>query len=59
MGVEVKAAATVTSSDFRGLRGMAEAAGARFVRGFVLYTGRQVIPFGERLHAVPVSLLWH
>ena len=59
VGVEVKAAATVTSSDFRGLRGMAEAAEGRFVRGLVLYAGRQVIPFGERLHAVPFSLLWH
>ena len=30
VGVEVKAAATVTSSDFRGLRGMAEATEERF-----------------------------
>jgi predicted AAA+ superfamily ATPase len=59
VGVEVKASASVTASDFRGLRGMAEAVGERFIRGLVLYTGSQVIPFGERLHAVPFSLLWH
>ena len=59
VGVEVKASATVTSSDFKGLRGIAEAAGDRFVRGVVLYTGSQVIPFGERLYALPMSALWH
>lgn len=58
VGVEVKASATVTSGDFKGLRAIAEAVGERFVRGIVLYTGQQVVPFGERLHAVPVSLLW-
>jgi predicted AAA+ superfamily ATPase len=59
VGVEVKASATVTSGDFKGLRGIAEAASDRFVRGVVLYTGSQVIPFGERLYAVPISVLWH
>jgi len=59
VGVEVKASATVTSSDFKGLRGIAEATGDRFVRGVVLYTGSQVIPFGERLYALPMSVLWH
>ena len=59
VGVEVKAAASVSSSDFAGLRSLAEAVGGRFVRGVVLYTGSQIIPFGERLHAVPLSLLWH
>lgn len=58
VSVEVKASATVTSSDFKGLRALANAAGERFVRGLVLYAGNQVIPFGERLHAVPLSLLW-
>lgn len=58
VGVEVRAAASVSSSDFTGLRAIAEAVGSRFVRGIVLYAGPQVIPFGERLHAVPLSLLW-
>ena len=58
IGIEVKASATVTSSDFKGLRALADTAGDRFVRGLVLYAGRQVIPFGERLHCVPLSLLW-
>ena len=57
-GVEVKASATVTASDFRGLRKLAGAAGARFARGVVLYDGETSVSFGDRLHAVPISRLW-
>lgn len=58
VGVEVKAAASVSSADFRGLRTLADAVGPRFHRGVVLYTGHEVVPFGQRLHAVPVDALW-
>ncbi|ULJ74642.1 ATP-binding protein [Rhizobium gallicum] len=58
VGIEVKAAATVSNSDFSGLRMLAEASGDRFVSGFVLYDHQNVIPFGERLYAVPFSALW-
>lgn len=57
VGIEVKASSTVTSGDFASLRAVAEAVGDSFVRGMVLYTGSQVIPFGERMHAVPLSIL--
>jgi len=30
----------------------------RFVRGVVLYTGDQVLPFGDRLVAMPLAALW-
>ncbi len=56
-GVEVKASGTVTTSDFRGLRKLAGAAGARFAGGVVLY-GETIASFGDRLHAVPISRLW-
>ena len=58
VGIEVKAAATVGARDLRGLRALAEALGKKFVRGVVLYTGTEVIPFGERVHAVPLEALW-
>lgn len=58
IGIEVKAAASVSSSDFSGLRILADACGERFVAGFVLYDHHKVIPFGERLSAVPISSLW-
>ena len=57
-GVEVKAAATVTSTDFRGLRKLARAAGRRFAAGVVIYDGETCTRFGEGLYAVPVSRLW-
>jgi predicted AAA+ superfamily ATPase len=58
VGVEVKASATVRGQDFKGLRSLALALPGRFHRGVVLYTGSEVIPFGRRLHAMPVQFLW-
>ncbi|MBY5904188.1 ATP-binding protein [Rhizobium leguminosarum] len=58
VGIEIKAAASVSISDFSGLRILAEACGERFVSGMVLYDHHKVIPFGERLSAVPISALW-
>jgi predicted AAA+ superfamily ATPase len=58
VGVEVKASATIGPDDFKGLRFLEEALGARFQRGVVLYTGSETVPFGARMHAVPVSALW-
>ena len=57
-GVEVKAAATVTEGDLRGLRKLRDAAGKRFASGIVLYDGSATIAFGDRLHAVPLRTLW-
>lgn len=59
VGIEVKASGTATASDFKGLRALAQATGSRFLRGVVLYAGGQTIPFGERLHAMPLSALWN
>ena len=57
-GIEVKAAASVTESDFRGLRKLRDAADKRFAAGVVLYDGSATISFGDRLHAVPLRALW-
>jgi hypothetical protein len=58
VGVEIKAGATLGGSDVRGLQAMANASGKRWVRGVVLYTGTEVIPFGGNLHGLPLPLLW-
>jgi hypothetical protein len=50
-GVEVKAAATVTPADFRGLRKLREAAGDRFAAGVVVYDGETTASFGDGLFA--------
>lgn len=57
-GVEVKAAATVTAADFRGLRKLKEVAGRRFTAGVVLYDGETSAGFGDRMHAIPIRTLW-
>lgn len=56
-GVDVKAAATVTPSDFRGLRKLRRAAGDRFASGVVLYDGEITASFGDGLFAVPIRSL--
>ena len=58
-GIEVKAAASVTSGDGRGLVRLADRCGADFESGVLLYSGRDVFPLrDERLLAVPLSRLW-
>ncbi|MCC7097882.1 MAG: ATP-binding protein [Thermomonas sp.] len=58
VGIEVKSSATVKSSDFAGLHSLAAACGDRFAYGVVLYDSADLVPFGERLAAVPLSALW-
>ena len=58
VGVEVKAAASVRTSDFAGLRKLRDAAGERFVAGVVLYDGEATHSFGDALWAVPIRCLW-
>lgn len=58
VAVEVKAAETVRSEDFRGIQHLRRRLGDQLLAGFVLYAGRQALPFGERLCALPISALW-
>lgn len=57
-GMEIKTAATVMASDFRGLRKLKESVGKRFAAGVVLYDGETTAPFGNQLFAVPLRSLW-
>ena len=52
--MEVKATATVTRADFRGVRKLAKAVGERFAHGVVLYDGETSTGYGDRLNAVPI-----
>jgi uncharacterized protein len=58
IGIEVKAAETVRSEDFRGLRHLANRLGDRYRAGIVLYAGEQQLSFGDRLTALPMAALW-
>ncbi|HRA55627.1 MAG TPA: DUF4143 domain-containing protein [Thermoflexales bacterium] len=57
-GVEVKASATVTTADFRGLRQLRDSAGKGFAAGVVLYDGETSVGFGEGFWAIPIRALW-
>jgi uncharacterized protein len=58
LGIEVKAAATVVSKDFNGLKKLASVAGKKFTLGVVLYDGEHVVQFGDRMFAAPIATLW-
>jgi predicted AAA+ superfamily ATPase len=58
VGVEVKAAASVSASDLKGLRKLAALAADRFAAGVVLYDGEDTVPLGGRLWAAPLATLW-
>jgi uncharacterized protein len=58
VGIEIKAAASVTLRDFGGFKRLASVSGASFMQGILLYNGEQALPFGEKLRAVPIPAFW-
>jgi predicted AAA+ superfamily ATPase len=58
VGIEVKAGATVTSEDFSGMKALSQACQEKFALGVVLYDADEIITFGNKLAAVPISCLW-
>lgn len=55
--IEVKATATVTQKDFKGLKKLRDTCGDEFCTGIVFYDGESILPFGEKLFAIPLSTL--
>jgi uncharacterized protein len=58
VGIEVKAAASVTRRDFSGLDRLASVAGKHFVQGIMLYDGERQLSFAGNLRAVPFASVW-
>ena len=56
--IEVKASATLSNSDFKGLKRFKSIAKDRFKIGVLLYCGEKTLSFGDGLFAIPVSALW-
>ncbi len=56
--VEVKARASIRERDWRVIALLRDKNADLFKAGVVLYTGRQTIPLGDRIWAVPISGLW-
>jgi predicted AAA+ superfamily ATPase len=56
--LEVKTGQTAKPEWFRWLTQMRDAVGNKFTAGITLYAGNEVLPFGDRLLAAPISSLW-
>lgn len=57
-GIEIKLTASPTAKNFSGLKELQKLAGKKFACGLLLYTGRDAVPFGDKMYAVPVSAVW-
>jgi len=58
VGIEVKARSQVSPKDFQHLETLKQEIGEKFRRGFVFYSGTDIVPFGENMWAIPFSALW-
>jgi hypothetical protein len=56
--VEVKAAATLTSRDWRWLAKLRDARGSSFRAGVIMAIVAQTTPLGDRLWVVPYRSVW-
>jgi uncharacterized protein len=58
VGIEVKAAPTVRSRDFGGLRTWPRVCKDRFAFGVMLYDSAEFVPFSDKLAGAPAPSLW-
>ncbi|MGD0063988.1 MAG: ATP-binding protein [Streptosporangiaceae bacterium] len=57
-GLEIKASATITDSDFRGMRLLRGKLGTDFLGGVLLNLGQRSYTYEDRLHVIPLDRLW-
>ena len=58
IAIEVKLDSSLNEKDFKNIESCKNIIGSKFKKGIVLYTGEELVPFGEKLWAVPVNYLW-
>ncbi len=56
--IEVKRSESVNMADFKGIVEFAALTKDDFIGGVVLYSGKEAVPFGKNLWAVPFHALW-
>ena len=56
VAVEVKSNSSLTNKDFRHLKALQSDLGDKFLRGFVVYMGEDIVPFGDNLFSLPFTL---
>jgi predicted AAA+ superfamily ATPase len=57
-GIAIKLTGTPSARHARHLVMLRDELGDRFTTGLVIHAGRQTLPLGDRIWAVPVSALW-
>ena len=58
VGVDVKASSSLAIEDFRHLNHLRDRTREQFALGVLLYTGADVLAFGDRMIAAPIDALW-
>ena len=58
IAIEVKLDSSLNEKDFKNLELCRDTIGEKFKKGVVLYTGKNIVPFGNKLWAIPVNYLW-
>ncbi|APF17627.1 ATPase [Caldithrix abyssi DSM 13497] len=56
IGIEIKLKETIQSKDFDGLRELMNLTNGQFKAGYVLSLSKEVVPFGNNLFTLPLSL---
>jgi hypothetical protein len=56
IGIEVKASQTALRGQFNGLKALANYTNLK--AGFVIYTGKDFLSFGDNMYAVPLQALF-
>ena len=59
IAIEIKASASISIRDFKGIMKFAEFAGEKFSHGILIYTGKHVLPFNNgslKMMALPIGL---
>jgi len=56
--IEIKKAEAINMKDFKGIVELAALTEKEFIGGVILYSGKEVVPFGKNLWAVPFHILW-
>lgn len=59
VGIEIKSKSLLNKHDLKGIRYLKEVTKERFLQGFVFYTGNHILPMGDDIFALPISLLWN
>jgi len=58
IGIEIKAAATITDRDFGGLRLLQLKLGNKFVAGYLINLGQHAYRYADQLYVTPADRIW-